>query len=71
MLKKVDTDKSGLTAAIERDSGDVFVRFGVFNSSLEGAMWVNIPGTNLKDIAVGRGGIYGLDMRGNFRHFGK
>ena len=70
-LKTIDTDKSGMTSAIEKVSGDVYVRFGVSNESLGGLMWANLPGAAFKDIALGRNVIYGIDINGNFLHFGK
>ena len=70
-FRTIDTDKSGMTAAIEKWSDDTYVRFGVTNNSLEGRIWTNLPGFTFKDIAVGKDGIYGLDMNGNFLYFGK
>ena len=67
----IDTDRNGMAAGIEKDSGEIFVRFGVISSSLKGQFWTNLPGTTLKDIALGKDAIYGLDMNGDFLHFGK
>ena len=70
-FRTIDTDKSGMTAAIEKWSDDIYMRFGVTSNSLEGRIWTNLPGFTFKDIAVGKDGIYGLDMNGNFLYFGK
>lgn len=69
-MATIDTDKSGATAAVERKTGDVYVRLGVNNSMLEGTLWSPLPGVAMVDIAVGRNVIYGITVDGDFVRFG-
>ena len=71
LLDKIDTDKSGEVWAIEKETNEIYFRFGANTSHLIGLMWANMPGFTGKDVAVGRNTVYAISNGGQMVYFGK